>query len=330
MVDGDPRALRRGAHGAGRASRRVGGACDRAVVDAFRVGRPAARLGCERRSSTRVTTPRSDSGSLDHATSSSAQPSSSLVRAVHDGASRRGWSLALRCPLTVSAGRVLPADWSSPAGSLQQMSIFGMMIALGLLIDNAIVIVDEVGAPTRRKGLPRADAGRNERDASPVLVPLLASTLTTVLSFAPIPLLIGNVGDFVGPIGVSRDPLSDRIVRPLDDARARRSPACSSHGRAAMKACMGSGDTESPVAAVRPRGCASSFHGWGLRRPVRRDRGWRCALPVIWASRVAPTARQPVLSAASTATCSTCRSGFRATRRSNAHVSRRFRARRGR
>ncbi|QDV45304.1 Nickel and cobalt resistance protein CnrA [Stieleria neptunia] len=85
-------------------------------------------------------------------------------------------------------------------GSLHQMSIFGMIIALGLLIDNAIVIVDEI-RKARERGLSSRDAVRDA--LRHLFAPLLASTLTTVFAFAPIVLLPGNIGDFVGAIGVS-------------------------------------------------------------------------------------------------------------------------------
>ena len=100
-------------------------------------------------------------------------------------------------PLTAAAaffGLVLTG------GTLQQMSIFGMIIALGLLIDNAIVVVDEI-AERLAHGASRIEALRDSVDY--LFAPLLASTMTTVLAFAPIPLLIGNVGDFVRPIGMS-------------------------------------------------------------------------------------------------------------------------------
>ena len=83
---------------------------------------------------------------------------------------------------------------------LHQMSIFGMIIAIGLLIDNAIVVVDE----TRQElaaGKTREEAVRHS--ISHLFAPLLASTITTVLAFAPIVLLPGGAGDFVGLIGGS-------------------------------------------------------------------------------------------------------------------------------
>ena len=83
---------------------------------------------------------------------------------------------------------------------LHQMAIFGMIIAIGLLIDNAIVMTDEI-----KKNL---DNGRSPMDAiehsiKHLFVPLFASTLTTVLGFMPIFLLPAAMGDFVGPIAIA-------------------------------------------------------------------------------------------------------------------------------
>ena len=84
--------------------------------------------------------------------------------------------------------------------SLHQMSIFGIIISLGLLIDNAIVVVDEIAA-RRRAGEPALQAV--SESVRHLAAPLGASTLTTVLAFAPILLLPGGGGDFVGSIGQS-------------------------------------------------------------------------------------------------------------------------------
>jgi multidrug efflux pump subunit AcrB len=89
---------------------------------------------------------------------------------------------------------------------LHQMSIFGLIIALGLLIDNAIVVTDEVSArlrePDETNASPIVRRANAVREAVRHLTgPLTASTLTTVFAFAPIMLLPGNAGDFVGSIG---------------------------------------------------------------------------------------------------------------------------------
>jgi len=85
-------------------------------------------------------------------------------------------------------------------GALHQMSIFGMIIALGLLIDNAIVVTDEVRRRRSRGDAPRQALAGTLRH---LFAPLAASTLTTMLAFMPVLLLPGNAGDFVGWIGGS-------------------------------------------------------------------------------------------------------------------------------
>lgn len=83
---------------------------------------------------------------------------------------------------------------------LHQMSVTGMIIALGLLIDNAIVVVDEV----RHRLADGSSAPRAVSEAVKHLaVPLFGSTLTTCMAFAPIALMPGGAGEFVGPIALS-------------------------------------------------------------------------------------------------------------------------------
>ncbi len=83
---------------------------------------------------------------------------------------------------------------------IHQMSVTGLIIALGLLIDNAIVIVDEVST-RRREGLSAADAvSESVRHLS---LPLFGSTLTTAFAFAPIALMPGPAGEFVGSIAIN-------------------------------------------------------------------------------------------------------------------------------
>ncbi len=83
---------------------------------------------------------------------------------------------------------------------LHQMSITGLIIALGLLIDNAIVAVDEM-RKQMRTGL--APAGAIRATIGHLAVPLAGSTFTTCLAFAPLALMPGPAGEFVGSIGIS-------------------------------------------------------------------------------------------------------------------------------
>lgn len=83
---------------------------------------------------------------------------------------------------------------------IHQMSVTGLIIALGLLIDNAIIMVDQV---RDRLGKGHTAAQAVATSVRHLLVPLVGSTLTTVLAFMPLILMPGGAGEFVGPIGMS-------------------------------------------------------------------------------------------------------------------------------
>lgn len=83
---------------------------------------------------------------------------------------------------------------------IHQMSVTGLIVALGLLVDAAIVMTDDI----RRRligGVPRLQSV--EQAVKRLAGPLLASTVTTVLAFMPMALLPGPAGDFVGSIAIA-------------------------------------------------------------------------------------------------------------------------------
>ncbi len=83
---------------------------------------------------------------------------------------------------------------------IHQMSVTGLIVALGLLVDAAIVMTDDV-RKRLEQGLSRLSAvdGAVKRLA----LPLLASTITTVLAFMPMALLPGPPGDFIGAVAIA-------------------------------------------------------------------------------------------------------------------------------
>jgi multidrug efflux pump subunit AcrB len=111
-----------------------------------------------------------------------------------------GWRSALvvgtALPFTIFA----VFGWMAVLGvPIHQMSVTGLIIALGLLIDNAIVVVDEIQADIQHGADPLQAATKT---VNYLKVPLLASTATTVLTFLPIYLLPGSAGEFVGSIAL--------------------------------------------------------------------------------------------------------------------------------
>lgn len=112
-----------------------------------------------------------------------------------------GWRSAIvvgmALPLTVCLVLILFNMFQIP---LHQMSVTGLVISLGLLIDNAIVVVDEY-EQKRLGGAGKLEA--IDRSLRHLFAPLAASTLTTALAFMPIALLPGPAGEFIGMIGTS-------------------------------------------------------------------------------------------------------------------------------
>ena len=106
---------------------------------------------------------------------------------------------ALSLPLTVAItllGLALTGD------SLNLMSLGGLAVAIGIIIDDAVVVVENI---ERRLALhpdqPPADVVRSGTDE--IFGPVAGSTLTTVVVFAPLGLLTGVVGEFFRSFAVA-------------------------------------------------------------------------------------------------------------------------------
>ena len=99
-------------------------------------------------------------------------------------------SIPLSIAMTFSAMAILNIQ-------IHQISIAGLIIALGMLVDNSIVVNDAIQV--------RIDSGEAQLDAcrngvKEVYVPVLTSTLTTVGAYFPLLLLGGVAGDYVRSI----------------------------------------------------------------------------------------------------------------------------------
>jgi multidrug efflux pump len=112
-----------------------------------------------------------------------------------------GWQSALLVGLALPLSALMVLSGMRFLGiPIHQMSVTGLIIALGLLIDNAIVMVHEV-TREMRGGIPAPEAVSGS--VSKLALPLFGSTVTTVLAFMPIALMPGPAGEFVGAIALS-------------------------------------------------------------------------------------------------------------------------------
>lgn len=91
--------------------------------------------------------------------------------------------------------------WLDFAGfGLQQMSIVGLIIALGLLVDNAIVVTESIHRERKNyKSLAEAAAV----GTSKVAWAIASGTVTTMLAFLPMLMLLSDTGDFIRSMPVT-------------------------------------------------------------------------------------------------------------------------------
>lgn len=84
--------------------------------------------------------------------------------------------------------------------AIQQISIAALVIALGLLVDNGIVVVENINA-FLRKGYPPAEAAA--KGTAEVGWAIVSSTATTLLAFFPLTQLGGGPGEFLKSLPVT-------------------------------------------------------------------------------------------------------------------------------
>ena len=100
-------------------------------------------------------------------------------------------------PLSLAVG----ISWIDYAGyGLQQMTIVGLVIALGLLVDNAIVVITNV-IHFRRQGYSAIES--SIRGATGVSWALASGTITTLLAFFPMVMMQSNTGAFIRSMPLS-------------------------------------------------------------------------------------------------------------------------------
>ena len=104
---------------------------------------------------------------------------------------RTGLIVGFFVPLTILLGIIVMRF----AGvELQRMSIAATIIALGLLVDNGIVVAEDIRVRLER-GVDRISAAA--QSGASLAVPLLTSSLTTIFAFLPMLLVEGGAGEFV-------------------------------------------------------------------------------------------------------------------------------------
>ncbi len=104
-------------------------------------------------------------------------------------------SLSIPLAILISFGVMQVSDIS-----LNFLSLFSLLIALGLLVDNAIVVVSALNAYYRSGRFSPYEAGLLV--FKDFFVALIATNVTTIWAFLPLLLATGIIGEFIQPIPI--------------------------------------------------------------------------------------------------------------------------------
>ena len=83
--------------------------------------------------------------------------------------------------------------------SVNLISLFGLIVVLGLIVDDAIVIAENIFARQRTGEDPRTAAILG---AGRVGLPVVAAVMTTIAAFAPLMFMEGRIGSFLGVLPI--------------------------------------------------------------------------------------------------------------------------------
>ncbi|MCI3922160.1 efflux RND transporter permease subunit [Paenibacillus sp. TRM 82003] len=104
-------------------------------------------------------------------------------------------TVALAIPFSIGLGFIfLPALGIT----LNQISIVGLIIVLGLLVDDAVVVNDNI--ERRMSALGESPFVAAVNGTKEVSISILTATLATIAAFAPLLFLQGDIGAFIKPI----------------------------------------------------------------------------------------------------------------------------------
>jgi CzcA family heavy metal efflux pump len=112
----------------------------------------------------------------------------------------RNWRLTLvaACTLPLTVVSTFFFMWIF-GETINLMSMGGMAVAIGLVIDDAVVVVENI----HRRLAAGGGGAAVEAATAELVAPVVGSTLTTVVVFAPLGLLSGVVGDFFKALSIT-------------------------------------------------------------------------------------------------------------------------------
>lgn len=104
-------------------------------------------------------------------------------------------AVALAIPISIAMGFIVLPMFGV---TLNQVTVIGLIIVMGILVDDAVVVNDNIERRIMTLGETPEEAALN--GTKEVKISILTATLATVASFAPLIFLTGDAGSFVKPL----------------------------------------------------------------------------------------------------------------------------------
>ncbi len=95
------------------------------------------------------------------------------------------------------SGTLILMSWTDT--TLNLLTMFGLIVVIGLLVDDAIVVCESIQA-SHDKGMDPLEAA--ERGANRVQWPVVATVLTSIVAFLPLTFIKGTIGDLMGALPI--------------------------------------------------------------------------------------------------------------------------------
>jgi HAE1 family hydrophobic/amphiphilic exporter-1 len=114
----------------------------------------------------------------------------------------RRWRMTLVVALSIPLSLLFTFVWFRFAGmTLNVLTMMGLMLGIGMLVDNAVVVLEAIWQRRTAGAGPVAAAWRGTKD---VAIAITASTLTTVIVFAPVIVTRGDeLAVWLGEVGIT-------------------------------------------------------------------------------------------------------------------------------
>ena len=109
---------------------------------------------------------------------------------------RLSFWVAMGIPISIAGGLTIMSFFGN---SINMITMFGLIMVLGLIVDDAIVVGESIYSK-RIKGESPMDAAVN--GTSEVALPVIAAVLTTIVAFLPLFFIDGVMGKFIGQIPI--------------------------------------------------------------------------------------------------------------------------------